>query len=385
MEHTLSNEITIKPAKAASADDQPRADDAAERMKKAWARVRNAAVVLQSLLMGEYYGFARAEMVARFDEVVKEWIPDLYDVDQEAWLFHDDGRSFVITTQNPQGIEVDDAKFVHFQSGSADTKYGYGRFAYLYTVVWKIQQLEDYALQAIEDFGRPLPIVHIPRGWDEPEKAAFEAALDKTLRNYLSAPTNDLKASVDMPTGSMSSSGAAGRQEFEAIGRYETWIQVLLLGAPQTGNKSLGTGKLEETRRAVWDDKTPLHLSALDNCLNGSWRDTYCRWNLADLPVELWPRFESDSTSVSDGLTGIQAQTATDVLVKLGAQQITATAAVELLSALGLPRARAVAMVESTVKERESLRTVVTAPSGSAPVDEPPPADGDPEEEEEAA
>jgi hypothetical protein len=63
IDHVLVTDRAIKPATSEDPAEQTLADEAAERMRKAWARVRNRSIVLQKLLTGRFYGFARAEKV----------------------------------------------------------------------------------------------------------------------------------------------------------------------------------------------------------------------------------------------------------------------------------------------------------------------------------
>ena len=73
-EHVLVEDVTIKPAKAATEEEQKVADAAAVRMHQAWGRIPNPEIVLLKALMMRFYGFARAEKVATYDAVVNEWI-----------------------------------------------------------------------------------------------------------------------------------------------------------------------------------------------------------------------------------------------------------------------------------------------------------------------
>lgn len=360
--------VTDRAIKAAVAEDpakQELADAAADRARRAWACVRNRSIVLQKLPTGRFYGFARAEKVARFDEVVREWIPELYDVPQESWLFDDEGRDFLVTTDAPNGVEVDSSKFLHFQWGSADTKYGKGDLSLVYLSLWKMQKLETMALQRIED-NESTVIVHIPSGISGPARDALEAAYAEEYRKaiFIPAPTEQV-VRTETPTQNITAAGVTGRPEYAGIEFHERWVQIVLLGAPQTGNKQLGTGKLEDTRKAIWDDKTPLGSAALDQCLNEGWMVTYCDWNMADLPLELRPRFESDSTSIIEGLSGSQSKTYLEICIALAAKQITATAAEEGFASVGIPRAKAKAIADSIVAERGDLAPV---PQSGQPV-----------------
>lgn len=381
VDHVLVTEPTIKAAKGNTPEEQIIADEAAARALKAWPRVRNRIIAMQKLLYGRFYGFSRAEKVARFDEVVSEWIPDLYDVPQENWSFDDDGRAFLVSAADSQGVEVDPNKFIHSQWGSADTMYGEGALSSVYLALWKIQKLETMALQRTED-NESTVIVHVPKHISGPDRAELETSYSEEYRKVILVPSEGTKVETELPTMNLTTSGAAGRQEYEAIRFYERWIQTHLLGAPQTGDKSLGTGKLEETRKGVWDDKTPLARAALCEDLTQGWMQTYCDWNLADVPLHLRPRFDSDSTDIAEGLTGIQAQEARNVALDLAAKRVTATVALELFGALGIARPRAQAMVDSIIKEREGLNAL--PPGAPAPAPQPP-AEPEPEEQQEAA
>jgi hypothetical protein len=198
-------------------------------------------------------------------------------------------------------------------------------------------------------------------------------------------PTDEMTVRTELPTMNITTSGAAGRQEYQAIEFYERWIQTLLLGAPQTGNKSMGTGKLEDTRKEVWDDKTPFGSAALDACLTTGWGDAYCRMNLASLPPRLRPRFESDATNVTEGLSGIAAQRAMEAGLALSARQITPLFAEEIISAVGIARPRAKAMADSILKERDSLAQPIQPGVSAEPVALPNTDDSEEETEKEAA
>jgi hypothetical protein len=381
VEHVLVTDRAIKAATSDAAELQLIADAAATRARRAWSRVRNVEITLPKALWMRFFGFARAEKVLRFDPAINEWIEDLYDVPQEAWLFDDKGREYLKTSATPFGIEVDPGKFIHFQWGSADTKYGEGDLSKVYLALWKMQQIEEYGLQAVEDYSKLIVIAHIPRGYDPDDRKKFIAGVGAQYRYYVTAATDDAKPFIELPTMNVTANGTAGRQEYEVLRFYERWIQILLLGAPQTQDKALGTGKLEDTRKEIWDDKTPLGSTALDKQLTTGWLDPYCDRNLADIPVDLRPRFESDSATIASGLAGPQAQTYLEICMALAANRITSMAAEEGFASLGIPRPRAAAIAASILKERGTLNT---APAGPAAPASPKPVT-DPDEEKEAA
>jgi hypothetical protein len=367
VDHVLTTDRVIKAGKGLDVDEQTLADGAAERMRNAWGQVRNRAIVMHALLMGRFYGFSRAEKVWRFDEYCGEWLEDLYDVDQEAWNQAPDGRWFLVTTTDFQGVAVDESRFIHFIWGSAETGYGFGELSLAYLTLYKIQKLEERMLKSIEKYSDPTTVIHVPRNYSDPERSAVKADAEKEYESYQMFPTDEAKASVDQPGITIASAGSAGRQELDTIRYYQSSVQTLILGAPMTGNKSLGTGKLEATRQDVWDDKTPLGSSALDQVLNDTWATDYCAVNLADLPVHLQPYFESDSAAVAQGLSGIAAQIAQSIAVSLSKNEITDIVAVELWTATGISPQRARAMADSTVNQRGSLNIPVPPSSPFAP------------------
>lgn len=365
IDHVLTTDRVIKAGKGLDVDEQARADGAADRMRNAWGQVRNRAIVMHSGLMCRFIGFARAEKVWRFDEYCGEWIEDLYDVDQEAWDLTPEGQWCLITTTNQQGTPVDESRFIHFQWGTAETAWGFAELSLCYLTLYTIQLLEKRMLKSIEKYSDPTTVIHVPRSFNPSERDAVKADAEKEYESYQMFPTDEAKASVDQPGITIASAGSAGRQELDTIRYYQSSVQTLILGAPMTGNKSLGTGKLETTRQDVWDDKTPLGSSALDQVFNDTWATDYCAVNLADLPVHLQPYFESDSATVTQGLSGIAAQIAQGVAISLSKNEITDVVAVELWTATGISPQRARAMADSTVSQRGSL---------SIPVASPPPA-----------
>jgi hypothetical protein len=363
VDHVLVTERQIKAATSDDPKKQEIADGAAKRAAAAWARVANQAIVLQKLLMGRYYGFSRAEKVWVFDEVVKEWIQDLYDVPWESWNFDDAYNDFLITWSNPYGIPVDPKKFIHFQWGSADTKYGQGDFSEIYLTLWKIQKIEELAIAALEDWSRLIAIVHIPNGFTKDQRAKAIAGVKDQYRYYFTVPTNEDEVKVDTPNGNVTANGQAGRQELNGVEFYERWVQLRLLGAPQTGSKGgAGNGKLDEIRKEIWDDKTPSASAYLDKLLTEQWLCDYCDVNLADVPLELRPRFESDSGEITSGLNGAQIVAYATLCADLAASRTTQTAAEEGFASLGITRARAKAIADSIVKERDSLVKVDPTP-----------------------
>jgi hypothetical protein len=368
VDHVLRTGRQIKAATCEDPAKQEIADEAAKRATAAWNRVQNRDIVLQKLLMGRFYGFSRAEKVWRFDEVVREWIPDLYNVPWEAWNFDDNLRDFLITWSNPMGIEVDPKKFIHFQWGSADTKYGEGELSEVYLTLWKIQKIEELALQALEDWSRLVAIVHIPRGFSKEDRAKSIAGVKEQYRFYFTVPSDEDEVRVDTPNGGVTANGTAGRQEFNGVEFYERWVQIRFLGTPQTQSKGgAGNGKLDEVRSEYWDDKSPISNAGLDKVLNEQWLDDYCDVNLADVPVELRPYFESDPGDIAKGLQGAQAATYLELCRSLAANEIPAHAAEEGFASLGITRPRAKSIAFAIVKDRDKLAKSQQKPNGTPP------------------
>lgn len=372
IDHVLVTERQVKPATSDDPAKQEIADSAAKRAAAAWARVTNKSIVLPKLMMGRYYGFSRAEKVWTFDEVLKEWIQQVYDVPWESWNFDDAYQDFLITWGNPYGMPVDSKKFIHFQWGSADTKYGQGDFSEIYLTLWKIQKIEELAIQALEDWSKLIAIVHIPKDMSKPDREKAIAGVKEQYRFYFTVPTEEAEVKVDTPNGGVTANGMAGSQEFNGVEFYERWVQLRLLGAPQTGAKSgSGNGKLDEIRKEIWDDKTPSASAYLDQLLTEQWLYDYCDVNLADVPLDLRPRFESDSGEITSGLNGAQIVAYSALCADLAANRTTQTAAEEGFAGLGITRARAKAIAESIVKERATLVKVDPKPAGTPPPNDP--------------
>jgi hypothetical protein len=133
------------------------------------------------------------------------------------------------------------------------------------------------------------------------------------------------------------------------------WIYIRLLGTPQTMDQTTGSRGLESVRDDIADAKTPAASDALDECLTEGWANDVCAVNWPNEPSALWPLFKSDTSEIEQGLNGIQAQSAERVTLRLAARQITQVTGEELLSALGIPRARAARIIKSVVEERDDL------------------------------
>ena len=229
-----------------------------------------------------------------------------------------------------------------------------------------MQQLNAKALKRIED-NESVVIVHCPANITGKRRQDLENSYAEEFDRVIVVPTNEAVVRTEMPTLSLSASGAAARPEYEGIAIYETWVQTFLLGAPQTGRQQLGTGKVEHIRQDVWNDKTPIASAALDQTLTDGWMQSYCAANIADLEAELRPRFESDTVEVAEGLSGIAAQISLNTAVMLGANQIVPEVAVETWGAIGLSAPRAKAMSDATVKARGTLAAAAPTPGAPAP------------------
>jgi hypothetical protein len=386
-ESVLEIERVIQAAKASTPEDQAIADAAALRMKNAWERMGTSYIALTNILMGRFYGFARCEIVPTFDTTLGEWIPWLYDVPQEAWLFGDDGRAFLVTMLNFVGLEVDPSRFLKFTWGSVDTDYGAGVLSKGYVPSWKIQALENLLMQAIEDNNAPCTAVGIPRSIQKQNEIDdIKAQARDSWGNVIFYPTDSTQLEIKREAA-VAASGQTGKAETSGIELYERWIQTLIFGAPQTGNRSLGTGKVEDVRQSVWSHGTTAASNMLDLCLTEQWGARYCDWNLSDVPPALRPSFKSTSINIAAGLSGPAAQNARDIALNLAREEITATVAVELWTALGISPARARAMADSTIAERKSLRAPDprTTPSATSTPDPATAPNAGPDDQEAAA
>lgn len=326
--------------------------------QRIWQLLPNRELIQRKLLHGMFYGFAAAEKVYGRDPGTGLLGPiKLYDQPSRNFKFDEEGNAdFLGRLSLTHGETVSPSQMMFFRWGSSWTPYGEGELKFVYVATWMIQTILDFGLQALEELGRPLPVYHVPSGMDPEERNELENAVSKNHKFYVMVPTSDQKVSVEFPGISVTAGGAAGRAEFEAVRYLDGWIQRAILGTQQTQDRSGGSRALEEVRTSIVDDKTRQASDTLDACLTEQWLNDFGSLNWPNQPREMWPVFATDAEAgQTQSLNGIQASTAANLLLRLTAKHITASAAEQLITALGVTKTQANEMVSSTIDAADEL------------------------------
>jgi hypothetical protein len=366
----------------------------AEDARRWWQSVRNKEIIQRKLLLAQFVGFYPIEKVFGTHEATGLLAPigengrgdGLFDVPPQNVRFTKEGAPLIFTDRLYRGMPVEPRKLFFGTWGTTSTPYGEGELKDVYLATWYMQIITDLAMKAVEQLGRPIPVVFVPRATTTaPEMDEIEESVADQFDFYLTLPTDEAITRVDFPNISVAAGGAAGRAEQEWLRYLETWVWNRLLNTSQTQDRGgQGNGKLEETRREVKHPKIAIASDALDDWLTEGCLEDIGELNWPNQPRELWPRFKSDTTEVSsEGLTGIAAATADKQLLRLVARQITETQAEEILTGLGFPRSRAAKMVAAAVEARNRGELVV-APEVLGNVQAAPTANNEKEEEEAA-
>jgi hypothetical protein len=345
----------------------------AEDARRLYARINGKEIINQHLLWGRFYGFSAVEKVWELDAQTGLLAPlKLYDIDPWNFRFGPNEEVYVLDAKNPtEGTLVTDPRrFMFFRWGSNFTGYGKGDLRYVYLPTWYIQQVLRFGLQAIERFGRPIPHVSYPGTFSKPEVDELEARLVAQFKNYLLTQGTDATVRVEFPAQNILANGAAGKSEVEFVRFMEGWCYIALNLTQQTQDKTSGSRALESVRQDISGDLTPPGSQALDTVWTRYWLDEIGEVNWPNQPRNLWPRFNSDTSEVANaGLNGAQATAVINIGTMLATNGITPGYAEEALAAIGIPRHKATAMVQSTVKDRESLTPAIpnTVPAAPAP------------------
>ena len=328
--------------------------------------VKNKETIERKALMGQFIGIGPIEKVWGIHKPTGLIAPvgengdghGLFDVPVRNLKFGPHGEELIVTPRNYAGVPVPRRKLMIFRWGSLATDYGEGEFKGIYLATWYMQIIIDYGMKALELLGRPIPVVHIPRNAPDPgEVDKVEKSVAAQFDFYITLPTDEMRASVEMAGGNVAASGSAGRAEQEWCRYIENWIWTALINTSQTQDRGgSGNGKLEEQRRNLKIDKVAAASDALDSWWTDGFAYDVAEVNWANQPRELWPRFKSDITEVTQhGLSGPQVEQADLQLRRLAANQITSEQAEELITGLGVPRSRVLRMVQATIAKRGTL------------------------------
>lgn len=338
----------------------------AKDVNRIWTDTKNKELIQRKILMGQFIGYAPIEKVYGVHPSTGLLGPvgeygdgnGLFDVPPQNVKFDRDGQPLIVTARSLRGVPVHPRKLAVFRWGSVSTPYGEGEFKNIYLATWYMQIIIDYGMKALELLGRPIPIVFIPRDTPEAKEVDdIEKSIASQFDFYLTLPTNEPRARVDMAGGNVAASGNGGRAEQEWCRYLESWIWNALINTVQTQDRGgQGNGKLEEQRQPLKDDKVAAASDAQDSFLTENFSDDVGELNWSNQPREIWPRCKSDVSEVSTaGLNGIQVEAADKQLRRLIANQVTSEQVVELLSAVGIPRNRVIRMVDATLKQRSKL------------------------------
>jgi hypothetical protein len=342
----------------------------ADAARRVYDSIPNRETIRRRIHIGEFVGYSPIEKVFEKHDPTGLIAPTkLYDIPPQNVRFDQDGSPRVITDYNFTGIPVDPRKLMIFTWGSVLSRYGDAELKYVYPLVFIYQQLLDFGLESVEQSGRPFPVVYIPRSYSPDEIAETKKHVSEQFKTFMTMWTDESRARVEPFGASIAAGGQAGRAEQEWLRYIETQVQSVLLNTSQTADRGgSGNGKLEEVRAGVKGNKTAVASDAEDECWNTQWLADICEMNWSHIPRELWPRFKSDATEITQGLTGIAAERAELGLLRLAANQLPDTAVEELITAVGIPRGRARKMVSSVVEKRASLAPAPEMAGGVAPV-----------------
>jgi hypothetical protein len=195
-----------------------------------------------------------------------------------------------------------------FRSGSTNTAYGDGSGRYIYPATHLIEKTIELLLESVEEFGRPIPKVYMPRATEaltKPERESIRAYARAVHSRFIEIPTNESRATIEMDAAVVSS-GQLGAREMAIIEMLVTWIYIRILRVAQTMNKTGGSRALEDTRYEITDDASRPICSLIDDSLNAAsvvgdeytgWMADYNDFNHPNEPEEILPRFETPTLS----------------------------------------------------------------------------------------
>jgi len=282
--------------------------------RRCWKRVPYPSVNIGRWLRNaDLVGYAGLENVYTRDSDGLVYVSRIIDRDCKNIRFKDDGTA--LWTPNGwsyNGEPIPRRKMSFIQTGSTNTPYGDGTGRYIYPATYLIEKAVELMLDATEEFGRPIPIVYMPRAKDalsKFERESIRAYAKKVHSRYIEVPTEDRNAKIDIGNAPMASSGQVGRPEMAIIEMLITWIYIRMIRVAQTMNKTGGSRALEDTRYDITDDASRPLCRLADDGLNmpdvvghgyTGWMTNFCDYNFPDDPSELLPRFETPTLSQDD-------------------------------------------------------------------------------------
>jgi hypothetical protein len=282
----------------------------AEEARRHFRKVNDKPVTFGRFLRNvDFIGFGGVEKVFTRDTRTGFVYPyRLIDRKCENIKFRDDGTALWCPRGYAySGEPIPKRKMIFGRSGSTNTQYGDGVGRYVYPATVLIEKAFELMLDSVEEFGRPIPVVYMPRATDaltKPEREKIRAYARSVHSRFIELPTNEMVARIDVGNAAMVSAGQIGRPEIAIIEMLVTWIYVRMIRVAQTLNKTGGSRALEDTRYDITDDASRPLCILLDSFLNAQssdgadytgWMADFCDFNFADEPEEILPRFETPS------------------------------------------------------------------------------------------
>lgn len=299
-----NKERVIVPGDPSDARSTAIADEA----RRLWRKVADKPVVLSRWLRNaDFVGYGGVEKIFTRDASTGlVYVHRMIDRKCENIRFKDDGTALWVPGTSLTPEVIPERKMMFLRTGSTNTPYGDGNGRYIYPATYLIEKAVELMLDSIEEFGRPIPVVYMPRAAEmlkKEERDAIRSYAAAVHSRYIEVPTNESTARIDLAgSGNFSASGAVGRPEMMVIETLVTWIYVRMIRVAQTMNKTGGSRALEDTRYDITDDASRPLCIQLDSGLNShavpgdgytGWMADFNDFNFPNEPEEILPRFET--------------------------------------------------------------------------------------------
>jgi hypothetical protein len=246
---------------------------------------------------------AQTQIVAPVGEIRKDGSrgPGLIDRPARNFIFDTDQNPRFLSVIDPfMGEPIEPMKFIFLRAGSLNSPYGESEFTELHSSAWLYMQIQQFGLDAVEKYGRPIPHVLIPRTMDAADVAALDTFYTEKFGTYTRALYDGTEVKVEYPSMSLASAGAAGRSEIEWMRFIHTQMYIRLLRTPQTQDKTGGSRALESTRQSITDLATLTYSDILCEGLQEGWMRPVMEINYPDLDPKLRPRIVPDYSAAED-------------------------------------------------------------------------------------
>jgi hypothetical protein len=313
----------------------PRSVDLANIARRKWNKVQGRQTALgRGLRNGRFIGPGGLEKVFTRDSDGIVYVCRLIDRPPRNIKFRNDGTALWQSISHPiDGEEIPRRKMMFIRGGSLNTPYPDVELAGVYPATYLIEKAVELMLDTVEEFGRPVPVVYMPRAKDTlttAERDKIRSYAAAVHSRFIEIPTNETQARIDL-TGNapLASSGQVGRPEMAIIETMVTWSYIRILRIAQTLNKTgSANGMLERVRYEITDDASRPDCLLLDESLNAvsavgdeytGWMADFNDYNFPDEPEEILPRFETPTLSQEE-IQQIHDRTMDAIDRKLGSE-----------------------------------------------------------------